>query len=168
MHSGLDFSFVPGATPKKPVLRVDRPTGGRPDQCASKRCRRRRSKPCSPSLCSPPAGSAWPGWSCARGRECSGDIFHFALRVLEAEDQHMLCHPAFGLALVGSDAQCKALLTQQHVPAVTGVHGDDGVVLREVADMSASLHRCCTCSAGRAPSRCCRRERPKPSRLRGS
>ena len=48
----------------------------------------------------------------------------------------MLGHPALVLALEGSDAQREALLAQQHVSAIAGVHGDDGVVLREVADIA--------------------------------
>ena len=61
----------------------------------------------------------------------------------------MLCHPALVLAQVGSDAQRKALFAQQHVSAVTGVDGNDGVVLREVADIALLLIDVCTCSAGR-------------------
>ena len=48
----------------------------------------------------------------------------------------MLGHPALVLALEGSDAQSKALLAQQNVSAVAGVHGDDRIVLREVADVA--------------------------------
>ncbi len=71
----------------------------------------------------------------ACGRERRGHIGDFALRVLDPEDQHMFRHPALGLAEVGGDAQRKALFAEQHVPAVAGVDGDDGVVLREVADV---------------------------------
>ena len=46
--------------------------------------------------------------------------------------------PSF-LALVGSDAQRKALFAQQHVAAVAGVDGPDGVVLREVDDVAVLL-----------------------------
>ena len=48
----------------------------------------------------------------------------------------MLCHPALGLALIGSNTQCKALFAQEYVPAVTGIHRDNGVILREVADIA--------------------------------
>ncbi len=93
-------------------------------------------------------------------RERRADVLDFALRVLDAEDQHVLSHPALVLRLVGSDAQREALLTEQNVAAVSGVDGDDRVVLRELAISSGSPGRRCTCSAGRAPSRCCRRARP--------
>jgi len=48
----------------------------------------------------------------------------------------MLGHPAFLPALIGSDAQCKTLFAQQNVSAVAGIDGDNGVVLREVADIT--------------------------------
>ena len=43
--------------------------------------------------------------------------------ILDAQDEHMLGHPALVLAQVGGDAQRKALFAQQHVAAVTGVDG---------------------------------------------
>ena len=45
----------------------------------------------------------------------------------------MLCLPALFAAKVGGNAECKALLAEQHVSAVAGVYGDDGVILRELA-----------------------------------
>ena len=47
--------------------------------------------------------------------------------------------PAFVFALIGRDAQCEALFAQQHVAAVAGVDGHDGVVLREVDDIALFL-----------------------------
>ena len=48
----------------------------------------------------------------------------------------MFSHPAFLPALVGSDTESKALLTEKNVTAVCGVNGNDGVVFGEVADVS--------------------------------
>ena len=48
----------------------------------------------------------------------------------------MLCHPAFFPTLIGSDTESKAFLTEKNVAAVTGVYGNNGVVLRELADVS--------------------------------
>ena len=70
----------------------------------------------------------------ASRRECSANVLNLALRVLNAEDEHVLCHPAFVLSLIGSDTQSEALLAEQNVAAVSGVYGDDGVVFRELAD----------------------------------
>ena len=72
----------------------------------------------------------------ASRRECSSDILHLAIGLLNAEDQHVLSHPALVLALVGSDTQCEALLAQQNVSAVCGVDGPDRVLLRELNDIS--------------------------------
>ena len=51
----------------------------------------------------------------------------------------MLGHPAFVSAQIGGYAQSKALFAQQDVSAVTGVDGNNGVVLRELADISLFL-----------------------------
>ena len=48
----------------------------------------------------------------------------------------MLRHPALGLSKVGSNAQRKAFFAQQNISAVAGIDGNNGVVLREVADVS--------------------------------
>ena len=71
----------------------------------------------------------------AGGGEGGGQIAHLALGVLNAQDEHVLGHPALLLAQIGGDAQGKTLLAQQHVAAVVGVDGDDGVVLGEVGDV---------------------------------
>jgi hypothetical protein len=75
------------------------------------------------------------GFTASRG-ECSANILCFAVRSLNAEDKHMLSHPAFLATKVGSDTQSEALLAEQNVSAVTGVNGPDGVVLGEVADVT--------------------------------
>ena len=47
----------------------------------------------------------------------------------------MLSHPALFTTQVGGDTQREAFFAQQHVSAVTGVDRDNGVILREVADI---------------------------------
>ena len=56
--------------------------------------------------------------------------------ILDAEDQHVLGHPALLHALIAGDAQREALLAQQHVAAVAGVDGPDGVLLGELHDVA--------------------------------
>ena len=75
------------------------------------------------------------GFAAGRG-ERGGDVVHVALRILDAEDQHVLGHPAFLVALVAGDAQREAFFAQQHVSAVAGVDGPDGVVLGELDDVA--------------------------------
>ena len=48
----------------------------------------------------------------------------------------MLCLPAFFPALVRSYTKSEAFFTEKNVSAVTGVNGDNCVVLRELADVS--------------------------------
>ena len=72
----------------------------------------------------------------AGARESSGDVFDVAVRIFDAEDEHVLSHPAFLTAKVGSDTKSEALLALEDVTAVAGVDGVDGVVLRPVADVS--------------------------------
>ena len=48
----------------------------------------------------------------------------------------MLRHPTFLPTLIGSDAQCEAFLSEQNVAAVCRVNGNDGIILRELADIS--------------------------------
>ena len=69
-------------------------------------------------------------------RESGGHIAGIALRVLDAENHHMLGHPSFGLCLVGSDAQRKALLAHQRVAAVARIDRPDGVVFGEMAEVA--------------------------------
>ena len=59
-----------------------------------------------------------------------------ALGILDAQDQHMLGHPALVFAQVGGDTESEALFAQQNVSAVAGVYRDNGIVLREVHDIS--------------------------------
>ena len=72
----------------------------------------------------------------ACGRECAADVADLALRIFNTEDEHMLCHPVLFSAEGGGYAQSKALFAEQNVSAVAGVDGHDGVVLREVDDVS--------------------------------
>ena len=72
----------------------------------------------------------------ASGRECCAHIDDFLVGLFDTQNEHMLCHPHFVLTLIRSDSQCKALLAEQYVAAVTAVDGDNSVVLRELADIS--------------------------------
>ena len=72
----------------------------------------------------------------AGGGEGRRHIFLLSVGIFDAEDQHMLRHPAFVLALEGRDAQRKALFAQQDISAVAGVDGPDGVVLGELEDIA--------------------------------
>jgi hypothetical protein len=64
-----------------------------------------------------------------------GDVGLFALRILHAEDQHVLGHPAFVARDVGGDAQREALLAQQRVAAVAGAVGPDLARLGKMDDV---------------------------------
>ena len=75
----------------------------------------------------------------AGGGKCSGDVLDLAARVLDAEDQHVLGHPALLTAKVRGDAQREALLALKHVSAIVRVHRDDRIVLREVDDVLVVL-----------------------------
>ena len=48
----------------------------------------------------------------------------------------MLSHPALFPALIRSNSQSEALLAEKNVSAVSGVYGDNCIVLRELADIS--------------------------------
>ena len=69
-------------------------------------------------------------------REGGGHILLLALGILDAQDQHMLGHPALVFAQVRGDTESEALFAQQNVSAVAGVYRDNGIVLREVHDIS--------------------------------
>ena len=78
------------------------------------------------------------GLAAGRG-ESGANVLDFAFGILQTEDQHMLSHPAFLPALVGGNAEREALLAEEDVSAVSGVDGNDGIVLRELADVSLFL-----------------------------
>ena len=73
----------------------------------------------------------------AGARERRGDVMRFALRILEAEDQHVLGQPAFAARLVRGDAQRVALLAEQRVAAVAGAKRLDRQFFREMHDVAA-------------------------------
>ena len=107
---GLDFSLVPGATPKKPfsgLMAYRRPSGpcAHPGDVVAD----------GPDLIALlayilPAGSAWPGWSCRRRTGTQRQIYFTSpCGILNAEDQHMLSHPA--LVACPGRKQCGAQST---------------------------------------------------------
>ena len=72
----------------------------------------------------------------AGGRERRRNVLLGAVGIGHAQNEHVLRHPALVLAEEGSDAQREALFAEQHVSAVCGVDGDDGIVLGEVHDIA--------------------------------
>ncbi len=68
--------------------------------------------------------------------ECCGHVVLLAGGLAgQAQDEHVLCHPAVALCHGRSDTQCEALLAQQRVAAVTGAEGPNFVGLGEVGDV---------------------------------
>ena len=53
----------------------------------------------------------------------------------QAQDEHVLGHPALAAGHDRGDAQGQALLAQQGVAAVAGAVGPDQVLFREVGDV---------------------------------
>ena len=134
---GLVFRLVPGATPKKPALRIDGPqpavgVDAHPGDIVA-------HGPDAVALDLQPFGRHQHGQVglAAGAGEGGGDVFDAARRVLHAHDEHVLGQPAFALAQIAGDAQCEALLAEQHVAAVAGAHAPDGVVLREMQNEAA-------------------------------
>ena len=70
-------------------------------------------------------------------RERGGDVMRLALGVLDADDQHVLGHPALGAGLPAGDAQRMALLAEQRVAAIARAVAHDGQVFREMHDVAA-------------------------------
>ena len=79
----------------------------------------------------------------AGGGEGGADILGLAVRVLNAQNEHMFSHPVFLASEVGSNTEGEALLAEQYVSAVAGVDRPDGVVLGEVADVTVLLVKLC-------------------------
>ena len=67
--------------------------------------------------------------------EGGGDVGLLAVRDLDAEDEHVLGHPALVARDVGGDAQGEALLAEQRIAAVAGAVGPDLAGLGEVDDV---------------------------------
>ena len=72
-----------------------------------------------------------------RGR----DVRLLALRVLDAEDQHVLGHPAFVARDVRRDPKREALLAEQRIAAVARAVAPDLARLREVDDVLLRVAR---------------------------
>ena len=136
---GVGFRVGSGCDAEESILRIDGPqpsvftdtepgdvVSDAPDLVAHFRIELRRNK--HGQIC----------FSASGGEGC-GKVAHLSLGVFDAEDKHMLCHPALIAPEVGSDTQGKAFLAQQDISAVTGVYGTDGVILREVYDVTIFL-----------------------------
>ena len=64
--------------------------------------------------------------------ESGTDISLLTVRAFDAQDKHVLCHPAFFLAQPRTYTQCKAFFAQQNISAISGVDAPYGIVFREV------------------------------------
>ncbi len=60
-----------------------------------------------------------------------------ALRILQADDEHVLREPTFRARLVAGDAQRMTLLTKESIATVAGAEALDGELFREVHDEAA-------------------------------
>ena len=69
----------------------------------------------------------------ARRRECGGDVVGLALRILDADDEHVLGQPALVARLPAGDAQRMAFLAEQGIAAVAGAETLDRELFRENA-----------------------------------
>ena len=132
-RSGLVFTDVPGATPKKPasgLMARRRPFGVRldPGDVVA-------DGPDLPALETVGRNQHREIGLAAGAGEGRRDVGLLALRILHAEDQHVLGHPAFIARDVGGDAQREAFLAQQRVAAVARAVGPDLARLREMHDV---------------------------------
>ena len=73
----------------------------------------------------------------AGGRERRGDVMRFALRIFEADDEHVLGEPAFVARLPARDAQRVAFLAEQRVAAVARAETLDRELFGEMHDEAA-------------------------------
>ena len=73
----------------------------------------------------------------AGGRKRRGDVMDLPLRILDADDQHVLGQPALGAGLLAGDAQRVALLAQQRVAAIARAVGLDQQLVGKVHDEAA-------------------------------
>ena len=74
------------------------------------------------------------GFAASAG-ERGGDVIFFLLRRGEAEDEHVLRHPAFAFGHGRGDAQRETFLAEQRVAAVAGTVGPDGRIVRKMDDV---------------------------------
>src|SRR5581483_3087849 len=77
----------------------------------------------------------------AGARESGRNISLLALWIFDAEDQHVLGHPAFVARHVGSDAKREAFLAKQRIAAVARTIRPDLAGLREVHDVLGFIAR---------------------------
>ena len=72
----------------------------------------------------------------AGGREGGTDIFGLTLGIFNAQNQHVFGEPTFVAAKARGDPKGKALFALQHIAAIAGVDGHDGVVLRKLDNIA--------------------------------
>ena len=68
--------------------------------------------------------------------ECRGHVGDFAAGSFEAQDEHVLRHPALIASHGAGDAQRETLFAEQGIAAVARAHAPDQFLLREVHDVA--------------------------------
>ena len=104
----------------------------------------------------------------AGGGEGAGQVVNLALRILDADDQHVLGEPAFGACLPAGDAQRVALLAEQRIAAVAGAEALDRQLFGEMHDEAAlrdSDRRWNAVPCTKVPSRVMRSSAARPMRV---
>src|SRR4029079_12781233 len=71
----------------------------------------------------------------AGAREGSTNVSFLSLGILDANDEHVLGHPAFVARHVRGDAECKTLFPEQSIPTVPGTIRPNFARLREMHDV---------------------------------
>ncbi len=70
----------------------------------------------------------------ASGWERAREVVNLSLRILDADDQHVLREPPFGACLPAGDAQCVAFLAQERIAAIARSEALDREFFRKVHD----------------------------------
>src|SRR5438128_12317746 len=117
MALGFVLAEVPGATPKKPASGLI----ARRQPCSSGRIQAMSSPTVQTFQPSNP-GRDEHGEICfsAGAGKCGSDVSFLTFGIFDAQDEHVLGHPAFVARDVGSDAQCKTLFSEKRVATVAG------------------------------------------------
>ena len=107
--------MFPGATPKKPTLRIDGiKTAVRPDLHPGNIVAEALGFPARNGR--PHHGQI--GFTAGRGKG-GGDMISSAFRIGQTQNQHMLGHPAFAPAMAEAMPQGQAFFPQERIAAVT-------------------------------------------------
>src|SRR5205823_14579884 len=71
----------------------------------------------------------------ASTRESRSNVGFFAMRIFEAEDEHVLSHPSFITRNIRGDSQRETLLTKQGIAAISGAVRPDFSRLGKMDDV---------------------------------